>query len=1686
MIHNRFDKHYTAYTMIERDQKESILNKKEKKLNLLLSLSMSVSLIPVMPVLAEEEPATAAPKADIFPVPQSIVTDSAEGMSLNGPVDVVVHGTRNDAAVTKTGELLDAQGISWSEKTEAEAAESENAKIILAVECAEDCQTCTYVPDAEGALDHQQGYVLKTSDDENAKGEVRIVGADTDGVYYGIMTLRQLFQQAEGGKIAEVTVSDYPDVLYRGYVEGFYGTPWTFKDRTSLFEDTSLYKMNTYVYAPKDDPYHRASWRELYPEDKAEEIRQLVQTAKDNNMIFCWTIHPGADYDYTTDSDGDGVVDDFAKLLTKVDQVYDLGVRQFGIFYDDLDNSVADGTKHANTLNAVYEHLKEKDPEIHPMVTVLTRYTNSWGASITSYFQPFMQTIDPSTLVLWTGNSTMSAITKDYYEWPKTQGGVDRDFGSWWNYPVTDYYGGHLLMGQLDCVDNDVDNLASFYMNPMSEADASKVTIFSGADYSWNVQAFDAHSSWIRSIQELVPECWEEFCRFADNLAYNNQGNGFIFEESQYMEADLNAFNEALAGNGDLNAAIAALKADFTQIKDDCTALRAVQNEGLLEEITPYVDAYEQLGIAGIGGMEALEAAAKGDVDATMKGRSDLINKTEIVKNKTQKVGSHLLVPFLESLQDTVNTVLSNSMDLSQNCVQILGGKTTALEEGENGWTSANGISAGESITLRLRRPANFSVSVAADAMDGLKVETSLNGLDWTEQTMSEANGGFKSNAIVTAAWVRLSASADSAGASSVSITKPVPFENRSAWTNMATYQTYYIQNAFDGDLETCFWSAENSANGHVLGLNLGGLYSVSSVEIVSGTNRLGTVDAFQQGVVEVSMDGENWTAVGDSFNYAEFETRGEDTVHAYKTISFDPVEARYIRIREQATGNYWLKIYEIEPTMTLIESTACKVESSMTVAEGSDLNNIIDNSLATSAELSNNGAVAEGDWLMLDLQNLVALYDTTVTFDEGSAFDSTILETSLDGENWTERGSIASADYSSSTGHVSADHNAGGALTRYIRIKSGSAMDKPVKISEITWNNISGDAMNLSASTDMTTYQTNVIGNAVDGDESTRYYSNGVSKTGNYIQINLGASVPVYDASIIYGGDPHVAGAVDGFASTILQYSTDGKTWTDLSEAIPSSDYRIVSGRYLCDFTLEGVKANYLRFTAGSDSNSWCQVYEVKVNQALDTNSLRYTSGTATVLNSNYLDDGDLNTYPTFYQLSAGQTLVYPMTSVTDVKKITILQHESSSANTTVEAEKLDGTWVSLGALTESYNVFDVNDSIRSIRLTFDGTVQPMIYEIIADPIEKDPVVQPEANKTLLRQAIANAELQIESGALENLNETVLKYFNTALEEARTVEADEEATQEEVNAAWIKLVNAIQMLNFKSDKTALKALVDQARQVLKTNLTPESRAALEAAVEKAQAVLDSQTALQESIDQALAELQAALDQAVTVEYSTELLQLIVDAADAADLEAYINANGEVDAFRTALAEAKSVLNNPESQEQINETASSLNRLWLSLRLKSDESVLAELRNFSAQVRTLKAAAFKPATYNMLVALADEVDTALANENLSKPESLDLLEKVHNAQAYLKNPDGDNKTNPDKQDPAAEKPAPAEETKKPAVEAQKPSEEAQRPATDAKSTKKSVKTAAATALGWSAAAALLSLGGLLSFRRKRK
>lgn len=91
------------------------------------------------------------------------------------------------------------------------------------------------------------------------------------------------------------------------------------------------------------------------------------------------TIHSGADYNYNRDSDGDGVSDDIETLIAKFEQVYSMGVRQFGIFYDDLDYNVANGRQHALVINSAYDYMLNKYGDVNPMITVVTRYTNSCG-----------------------------------------------------------------------------------------------------------------------------------------------------------------------------------------------------------------------------------------------------------------------------------------------------------------------------------------------------------------------------------------------------------------------------------------------------------------------------------------------------------------------------------------------------------------------------------------------------------------------------------------------------------------------------------------------------------------------------------------------------------------------------------------------------------------------------------------------------------------------------------------------------------------------------------------------------------------------------------------------------------------------------------------------------------------------------------------------------------------------------------------------------------------------------------------------------------------------------------------------------------------------------------------------------------------------------------------------------------
>ncbi|MCD7816260.1 MAG: beta-N-acetylglucosaminidase domain-containing protein, partial [Bacteroides sp.] len=89
-----------------------------------------------------------------------------------------------------------------------------------------------------------EGYYLSIE-----KDKIVIAGADEQGLFYGVQTLAQLLTLP---KLPLVQVTDYPDLPYRGVVEGLYGTPWSHDARLSKLEFYGKNKMNVYLYGPKD------------------------------------------------------------------------------------------------------------------------------------------------------------------------------------------------------------------------------------------------------------------------------------------------------------------------------------------------------------------------------------------------------------------------------------------------------------------------------------------------------------------------------------------------------------------------------------------------------------------------------------------------------------------------------------------------------------------------------------------------------------------------------------------------------------------------------------------------------------------------------------------------------------------------------------------------------------------------------------------------------------------------------------------------------------------------------------------------------------------------------------------------------------------------------------------------------------------------------------------------------------------------------------------------------------------------------------------------------------------------------------------------------------------------------------------------------------------------------------------
>ena len=116
----------------------------------------------------------------------------------------------------------------------------------------------------------------------------------------------------------------------RGYIEGYYGRLFDWQDRSSMLAEMAALCMDVYLYAPKEDPFHRFDWRTPYPSDWQHDFSAFAAQAQGHNIRLAAGIAPGLDYSWHDPQA------DITALNAKADSLVASGAKCIVLMLDDI------------------------------------------------------------------------------------------------------------------------------------------------------------------------------------------------------------------------------------------------------------------------------------------------------------------------------------------------------------------------------------------------------------------------------------------------------------------------------------------------------------------------------------------------------------------------------------------------------------------------------------------------------------------------------------------------------------------------------------------------------------------------------------------------------------------------------------------------------------------------------------------------------------------------------------------------------------------------------------------------------------------------------------------------------------------------------------------------------------------------------------------------------------------------------------------------------------------------------------------------------------------------------------------------------------------------------------------------------------------------------------------------------
>ncbi len=630
----------------------------------------------------------------------------------------------------------------------------------------------------DGLFDELDSYVL-----DNQNGVITVLGRDTDAAFYGLTSLYHVFTQMDSYTIQEFHMEDWADVASRGFIEGYYGNPWSTEDRANLMTWAGYYKLNSYFYAPKDDPKHNAKWRELYTEEELnDKIKPLADAGNASKCQFVFALHPFM-YNGINASNYD---DSLEVLKKKFEQTVEYGVRQIAVLADDAGvpggNNEAGWDVYTRLMKDLTDWVssEEMQEKYEGLKVVIPFCPNDYMGNGNSAQLKYLGQNMPETVPLVvTGGKVWGEVSPSF-----TQGfkdGVGRGPYMWINWPCTDNSKKHLIMGGYSDflqIGVNPDNIQGIVLNPMQQSEPSKVAIFGNACYSWNIwesqeeadKAWDASFACVDHNTAIPNDASNALRELSKHMINQNMDSRVrVLQESVDLKPILNDFKDKLTAGTVTVDDVNTVMAEFELLQEAATTYRAkAGNTDVKDQIVYWLNCWDDTTEAALAYLNGVKAVLANDTTNILKYNAE--GKTAFDSSKTYgfwyldhteyaEVGVQHIVPFIKTLANYVSQYAETAMDPSKVIANFITNRTDTptgdvanIFDGSDStgmtFKTPNAIAEGEYVGLLYNKVIDvnnirITMQGQADHFEHSKLQYTTDGKEWVDIELREGENQF-------------------------------------------------------------------------------------------------------------------------------------------------------------------------------------------------------------------------------------------------------------------------------------------------------------------------------------------------------------------------------------------------------------------------------------------------------------------------------------------------------------------------------------------------------------------------------------------------------------------------------------------------------------------------------------------------------------------------------------------------------------------------------------------------------------------------------------------------------------------------------------------------------------------------------------------------------------------------------